>query len=343
MRSTVDTHSSQQSIMRQDFASHANVEHRARNHRDTCNVVKQVTDQRRRRRRLQNEMTMTWKLLLYPFLPSELLELSPNGDCPPARLARRSRLTRCGKNQLTRCNKDLPTSAVMDPRIHTERRIAKAHQLVQMGEISFAKQVLERAALVPGTRANFDILRDPSRSPNLPREPVPDIPANASSPATFGQLEDRQGVLLTLISSTGLESCRQKKGASIMVAAGLCTGLHSVGHVSPPHSIPPETKINAAHHQDMLSSCYDPWAKTFCGADAVFQQEDPPSHTAPTTRALLGVMFRETLAWPALSPDVSPNEYAWWRFMGISRRPREPNGHHDATRSHHQDPREDHG
>ena len=63
----------------------------------------------------------------------------------------------------------------------TERRIAKAHQLVQMGEISFARQALEGAALAPGTRATLDVLRDPSRRPNLPREPVPDIPANASA------------------------------------------------------------------------------------------------------------------------------------------------------------------
>ena len=92
-----------------------------------------------------------------------------------------------------------------------------------------------------------------------------------------------------------------------MVAAGLC-----IGHVFPPNFIPPETKINAARHQDMLSSHYDPWAKTFCGADAVFQQDGAPSHAARTTRALLGEMFRETLVWPALSPELSPNDYALW-------------------------------
>ena len=48
-----------------------------------------------------------------------------------------------------------------------------------------------------------------------------------------------------------------------MVAAGLCIGLDGVGHVFPPYFIPPETKIKVARYQDMLRSCYDPWAKTF--------------------------------------------------------------------------------
>ena len=97
-----------------------------------------------------------------------------------------------------------------------------------------------------------------------------------------------------------------------MVAAGMCIGLDGVGHVFPPYFIPLETKINAARYQDMLRSYYDPWAKTFCGADAVFQQDGAPSHTTRTTRALLGEMFRETLVWPALSPDLSPNDNALW-------------------------------
>ena len=89
----------------------------------------------------------------------------------------------------------------------------------------------------------------------------------------------------------------KKKGASIMVAAGLCIGLDGVGHVFPRTSSR-LAKINAARYQDMLRSYYDPWAKTFCGADAVFQQDGAP------------LMFRETLVWPALSPDLSPNGYA---------------------------------
>ena len=37
----------------------------------------------------------------------------------------------------------------------TERRNAKAHHLVQMGQISFARHALEGAALAPGTRATL--------------------------------------------------------------------------------------------------------------------------------------------------------------------------------------------
>ena len=33
------------------------------------------------------------------------------------------------------------------------------------------------------------------------------------------------------------------------------------------------------------------------------------AHVLLHTRGLLGEMFRESLAWPALSPDSSPNEY----------------------------------
>ena len=143
-----------------------------------------------------------------------------------------------------------------------------------------------------------------------------------------------QLTLLAAVAGHTLSNPCKKKGASIIVAAGMCIGLDGVGHVFPPYFIPPETKINAARYQDMLRSYYDPWAKTFCGADAAFQQDGAPSHTARTTRALLGEMSRETLVWPARLRFVG--------FMGVSRRSGEPNGRHNAARSHHQDPREDH-
>ena len=41
-------------------------------------------------------------------------------------------------------------------------------------------------------------------------------------------------------------------------------------------------------------------------------------------------------------PRVVPTRPRIVGFMGVSRRAGEPNGRHDATRSHHQDPREDH-
>ena len=49
-----------------------------------------------------------------------------------------------------------------------------------------------------------------------------------------------------------------------------------------------------------------------------------PSHTDRATCALLGVMFRETVAWPALSPDLSPKRRRFlWVYGSL----------HDATRS----------
>ena len=82
-----------------------------------------------------------------------------------------------------------------------------------------------------------------------------------------------------------LSNLCKKQSASIMVAAGLCSGLDGVGHVIPPYFVPPESKVNA---------------NTFCGADALFQQDAAPSHTARTSRALLGEI------WHALSRPIFP-------------------------------------
>ena len=71
-------------------------------------------------------------------------------------------------------------------------------------------------------------------------------------------------------------------------------------------------RINAPSYHDMLRSNCEDVLRSFCGADAFLQHHGGPSHTALTIRALLGEMFRETLAWPAPSPDLSPNFHALW-------------------------------
>ena len=76
----------------------------------------------------------------------------------------------------------------------------------------------------------------------------------------------------------------KKKGASVMVASGMCVGRDGVGHVFPPFFIPLGTKIKGARYQDVLRSYYDPLAKTFCGAEEVFQKDGVPSHTARSVR-----------------------------------------------------------
>ena len=115
----------------------------------------------------------------------------------------------------------------------------------------------------------------------------------------------------TVAGYTSSTPCK-KNVASTVVAPVLRSGLDAVGHVFPPYIIPSETTINAARYQDMLRSYCDPCANRFCGIDAVFRQGGAPSHAARTARTLLGEVFRENLAWPALSPDLSPNDYALW-------------------------------
>ena len=54
-----------------------------------------------------------------------------------------------------------------------ERRAAKAHMLVQLGELSAGRAALEAADLVLGTDETLQQLRNPVRSPPRPREPIP--------------------------------------------------------------------------------------------------------------------------------------------------------------------------
>ena len=54
-----------------------------------------------------------------------------------------------------------------------ERRAAKAHMLVQLGELSAGRAALEAADLAPGTNETLQQLRNPVRRPPRPREPIP--------------------------------------------------------------------------------------------------------------------------------------------------------------------------
>ena len=78
----------------------------------------------------------------------------------------------------------------------TERRIAEAHQLVQMGEIAFVRQALEGAGLAPGTRATLDILRDPARRPNLPRNQCPTFQPMLAFPDWMRHLTKTHGTAI---------------------------------------------------------------------------------------------------------------------------------------------------
>ena len=53
-----------------------------------------------------------------------------------------------------------------------ERPTTKAERLVELGELSSARQALEGAAVAPGDRM-LDKLQDERRRPQQPREPLP--------------------------------------------------------------------------------------------------------------------------------------------------------------------------
>ena len=54
-----------------------------------------------------------------------------------------------------------------------ERRAARAHGFVQLGELSSGRQALEGASVAPGTHDTLYSLRDRRRRPPLPRDPIP--------------------------------------------------------------------------------------------------------------------------------------------------------------------------
>ena len=54
-----------------------------------------------------------------------------------------------------------------------ERRAIRALQLVQMGELSSARQALEGAEIAPGSHAALQSLTNEDRRPAIPREPLP--------------------------------------------------------------------------------------------------------------------------------------------------------------------------
>ena len=54
-----------------------------------------------------------------------------------------------------------------------ENRVARAETLVQMGELSSARQALEGASVAPGTNATLSALKDESKRPSRLREPLP--------------------------------------------------------------------------------------------------------------------------------------------------------------------------
>ena len=74
-----------------------------------------------------------------------------------------------------------------------EHRAERAHNLIQMGELSAARQALDGDPVAPGNDAALRALRDPQRRPQAPRGPL----------ATELAIPDLQGAWLVLLFCAG--------------------------------------------------------------------------------------------------------------------------------------------
>ena len=66
-----------------------------------------------------------------------------------------------------------PVVAVVEHDDDVVRRAGRAEACVQVGELSSARQCLEGAPVAPGNRNTLFALRDPSKRPAEPRDPIP--------------------------------------------------------------------------------------------------------------------------------------------------------------------------
>ena len=80
-------------------------------------------------------------------------------------------------------------------RVHADplvKRVEKATMLVQVGELSSARQALEGAELAPGSNATLTALKDPSKRPPVPRDPLPRDISEFMPVREFFELEEHR-------------------------------------------------------------------------------------------------------------------------------------------------------
>ena len=132
--------------------------------------------------REEDRQVRGWKLLL--MLPRMLLHRKPGGG----QISKKQLLDRFDRfhqgqwTSLMILSKDCDERASVGRRRgnrrrqgnNVEERAARAEMLVHMGELSAARQALEGAAVAPGTQATLNALKDPSRRPAHPHDPLPD-------------------------------------------------------------------------------------------------------------------------------------------------------------------------
>ena len=122
-----------------------------------------------------------WKLL--ELLPRMLLHRDPGGGLISKTMlrARFEAFSRGEWLQLLRASGQCDEKAAVGRRCRRRRRRAddveqratRAETLIQLGELSSARESLEGCEKAPGTTAALDALRDERRRPALPRAPLP--------------------------------------------------------------------------------------------------------------------------------------------------------------------------
>ena len=124
-----------------------------------------------------------------------------------------------------------------------------------------------------------------------------------------------------------LSNLCKKKGASIMVAAGLCVDLHGVDSTLRYRTCCARITIRGRRRAAVLPLS--------------------SSRTGPCLKELVALALClvrcSVKLWRGHSlARFVPKRLRSVVFLEVSRRPGELNGRHEATRSHQQDPREDH-
>ena len=122
-----------------------------------------------------------WKLLT--LIPRMLLHRPPGGGLIPKSklLGRFEAFSRGEFNVLLMSSEDCDKKAAVSRRrrhrtggLDLERRALRAETLIQMGELSSARQALEGADLAKGDRRTLGLLTDVNRRPDRPRDPIPE-------------------------------------------------------------------------------------------------------------------------------------------------------------------------
>ena len=127
----------------------------------------------------QHQQERGWKLMM--LLPRMLLHRPPGGGLI-ARDKLLSRVTAFTQGQwslLINASQSCDAKSAVSRRRSRRRgndldqRATRAEMLVQVGELSAARQALEGAELAPGNQATLNALKDPARRPPRPREALP--------------------------------------------------------------------------------------------------------------------------------------------------------------------------